>query len=129
MMKKTPMQVVQAFGAGMMSGTDSWKEVIADDIVFTGPVDQVNGFDAFCQLNESFMSVIRGNKMKKAVEAENFVVTQIEVEVAMPSGKKITLDMNEWYEVKENKIQSIKVYYDAEEFRENLKYSLNSIPN
>ena len=120
MMKKTPMQVVQAFGAGMMSGTDSWKEVIADDIVFTGPVDQVIGFDAFCQLNESFMSVIRGYKMKKAVEAENFVVSQIEVEVAMPSGKKFTLDMNEWYEVKEDKIQSIKVYYDADEFRKNL---------
>ena len=101
MMKNAPMQVVQAFGAGMMSGTDSWKEVIADDIVFTGPVDQVSGFEAFCQLNESFMSMIRGNKMNKAVEAENYVITQIEV--------------------KEDKIQSIKVYYDADEFRKNLK--------
>ena len=121
MMKKTPMQVVQAFGAGMMSGTDSWKDVIADDIVFTGPVDQVHGFDAFCKLNESFMGMIRGNKMNRALEAENFVITQIEVDVAMPSGKTITLDMNEWYEVKNDKIQSIKVYYDADEFRANLK--------
>jgi limonene-1,2-epoxide hydrolase len=121
MMEKTPMQVVQAFGAGMMSGTDSWKDVIADDIVFTGPVDQVHGFEAFCKLNESFMGMIRGNKMNRALEAENFVITQIEVDVAMPSGKTITLDMNEWYEVKNDKIQSIKVYYDADEFRENLK--------
>jgi hypothetical protein len=120
MMKKTPMQVVQAFGAEMMSGTDSWKDVIADDIVFTGPVDQVNGFEAFCQLNESFMAMIRGNRMNKAVETENYVITQIEVDVAMPSGKTITLDMNEWYEVKEDKIQSIKVYYDADEFRKEL---------
>jgi len=120
MMKKTPMQVVQAFGAGMMSGTDSWKDVIADDINFTGPVDQVNGFEAFCKLNESFMSMIRGNKMNRAVEAENFVITQIEVDVAMPSEKTITLDMNEWYEVKDDKIQSIKVYYDADEFRKEL---------
>jgi limonene-1,2-epoxide hydrolase len=120
MMKKTPMQVVQAFGAGMMSGTDSWKDVIADDIVFTGPVDQVSGFEAFCKLNEGFMSMIRGNKMNRAVEAENFVITQVEVDVAMPSGKTITLDMNEWYEVKDDKIQSIKVYYDADEFRKEL---------
>jgi hypothetical protein len=55
------------------------------------------------------------------VEAENYVITQIEVDVAMPSGKTITLNMNEWYEVKEDKIQSIKVYYDADEFRKNLK--------
>jgi len=121
MMKKTPMQVVQAFGAGMMSGTDSWKDVIADDIVFTGPVDQVNGFEAFCKLNEGFMSMIRGNKMNRALEAENFVITQVEVDVAMPSGKTITLDMNEWYEVKDDKIQSIKVYYDADEFRKELQ--------
>jgi len=104
----------------MMSGTDSWKDVIADDINFTGPVDQVNGFEAFCKLNESFMSMIRGNKMNRAVEAENFVITQIEVDVAMPSEKTITLDMNEWYEVKDDKIQSIKVYYDADEFRKEL---------
>ena len=120
MMKKTPMQVVQAFGAGMMSGTDSWKGFIADDITFTGPVDQVSGFEAFCKLNEGFMSMIRGNRMNRAVEAENFVITQVEVDVAMPSGKTITLDMNEWYEVKDDKIQSIKVYYDADEFRKEL---------
>lgn len=38
-MEKSPMQVFQAFGEGMMSGTDSWKNVIAENIVFTGPVD------------------------------------------------------------------------------------------
>lgn len=120
-MKKTAMEVVQSFGAGMMSGTDSWKEVIAKDITFHGPVDRVSGFEAFCKLNESFMSMIRGNRMHKALEAENYVITQIEVDVAMPSGKTITLEMNEWYEVKDDKIQSIRVYYDADEFRKNLK--------
>ena len=120
-MKKTAMQVVQSFGAGMMSGTDSWKDVIADDITFHGPVDKVSGFEAFCKLNEGFMSMIRGNRMHKALEAENYVITQIEVDVAMPSGKTITLEMNEWYEVKDDKIQSIRVYYDADEFRKNLK--------
>ena len=57
MMTKTPMQVVQAFGSGMQSGTDSWKDVIAHDIVFTGPVDQVKGIEAFTQLNEGFMKI------------------------------------------------------------------------
>lgn len=111
------MEVFQAFGQGMMSGTDSWKEVISDDIVFTGPVDQVNGLDAFAKLNENFMPMIRGNEMKQAVEAGNFVITQMEMQVAMPSGKTITLDMSEWYEIKDGKIQSVKIYYDAEEFR------------
>jgi len=119
-MTKSPMQVFHAFGEGMMSGTDSWKKVISNDITFNGPAAQVNGFDAFVQLNEGFKSMVRANRLKKAVEVDDYVVTQVEIEVAMPSGKTITLDMNEWYEVKQGKIQSIKVYYDAEEFRKEL---------
>ena len=120
-MKKTPMEVVQAFGQGLMSGTDSWKEVVAEDVIFTGPVDQVKGLEAFAKLNEVLMPMIRGNEMKQAVETGNFVITQIILDVAMPSGKVIKLDMSEWYEVIDGKIQSVKVYYDAEEFRKESK--------
>lgn len=42
-MEKSAMEVFQAFGQGMMSGTDLWKEYIADNIKFIGPVDRVNG--------------------------------------------------------------------------------------
>jgi ketosteroid isomerase-like protein len=119
-MEKSPMEVFQAFGQGMMSGTDSWKEVISEDIVFSGPVDQVKGLEAFAKLNESFMPMIKGNAMKQAVEAGDFVITQMEMDVAMPSGKTIKLDMSEWYEVKNGKIESVKIYYDAEEFRKEL---------
>ena len=120
-MERSPMEVVQGFGAGMASGTDSWKKFIADDITFTGPAAQVSGLEAFIELNEGFMSMVRGNRMIKAVEADNFVITQIEIDVAMPTGKTITLDMSEWYEIKDGKIQHIKVYYDAEEFRKESK--------
>lgn len=116
-MGKTPMQVVQGYGAGMASGTDSWKEFIADEITFDGPAAKVSGLDAFFELNEGFMSMVRGNRMKKAVEVDNYVITQVEIDVEMPTGKTITLDMNEWYETENGKIKSIKVYYDAEEFR------------
>ena len=117
-MEKTPMQIVhEGFGGGMASGTDSWKEFITDDITFTGPAAQVSGKTDFINLNEGFMSMVRGARMIKAVEVDNFVITQVEIDVAMPSGKTITLDMSEWYEIKDGKIKSIKVFYDAEEFR------------
>ena len=116
------MQIVhEGYGGGMASGTDSWKEFIANDITFDGPAAQVSGIEAFVELNEGFMSMVRGARMIKAVEVDNYVITQVEIDVAMPSGKTITLDMSEWYETKEGKIQSIKVYYDAEEFRRESK--------
>jgi hypothetical protein len=120
-MEKSPMQVVQSFGDGMASGTNSWKKFIADTITFDGPAAQVSGMKEFIELNEGFMSMVRGNRMQKAVEVDNYVITQVEIDVAMPSGKTITLDMSEWYETKDGKIQSIKVYYDAEEFRRESK--------
>ena len=121
-MEKSPMQIVhEGFGGGMASGTDSWKEFIADDITFNDPADQVSGKSDFIKLNVGFMSMVRGARMIKALEVDNFVITQVEIDVAMPSGKTITLDMCEWYEVKDGKIKSIKVYYDAEEFRKESK--------
>ncbi|NMH89077.1 nuclear transport factor 2 family protein [Flavivirga algicola] len=119
-MEKTPMEVFQAFGQGLMSGTDVWKDVVSQDVTFTGPVDQVNGLEAFAKLNEGFMPMMRGMEMQKAVESGNFVITQVIIKVAMPSGKTIELDMNEWYEIVDGKIQDIKIYYDAEEFRKEL---------
>ena len=50
-MTKSPMQVVQGFGAGMASGTDSWKQFIAENITFNGPAAQVSGIQAFIELN------------------------------------------------------------------------------
>ncbi|WP_298487671.1 nuclear transport factor 2 family protein [uncultured Maribacter sp.] len=124
-MEKTAMEVFEVFGQGMMSGTDSWKDYIANDIKFIGPVDQVNGKNAFIKLNESFMPAIRGNKMKQVVESGNYVITQIEMQVAMESGKTITLDMCEWYEIKDGKIQSMRIYYDAEEFKKEMGMKTN----
>lgn len=119
-MEKSPMEVFQAFGQGLMSGTDSWKDTVAKNVTFTGPVDQVKGLEDFAKLNENFMPMIRGNEMKQVLEAGNFVITQVLMDLAMPSGKTIQLDINEWYEIKDGKIQNIKIYYDAEEFRKEM---------
>lgn len=119
-MNKTALDVFQTFGRGLMSGTNSWKEVVAENVTFTGPVDQVKGLEAFAKLNEGFMPMIRGNKMKQVVASDNFVITQMLMDIAMPSGKIVTLDMSEWYEIKDGKIQSVKIYYDAEEFRKEM---------
>ena len=48
---------------------------------------------------------------------ETIVATEIEIKVATPTGKVITLDMAEFYEIRDNKIHSVKVHYDAQEFR------------
>jgi len=119
-MKKSPMEVFQAFGQGLMSGTDSWKDVVANNVTFKGPIDQVNTLEAFASLNEKFMPMMKNNQVKQVLEAGNFVITQVIWDLAMPSGNTVQLDMTEWYEIKDEKIQNIKVYYDAEELRKEM---------
>ena len=119
-MAKTLMEVYSAYGQGMMSGTDSWKEVLGEDVTFNGPAAQAEGKEAFIKVTEEFMKMIRDARAKNALEAGDFVITQVEIDVAMPSGNTITLDMCEWYEIRDEKIQSVKVYYDAEEYKKNL---------
>jgi hypothetical protein len=41
--------------------------------------------------------------------------------VATPKGNEITLTMSEIYSVEKEKIQGIRVYYDAEEFRKEFR--------
>lgn len=71
------MEVFQAFGQGLMSGTDSWKDVLSTNVTFKGPVDQISGLDAFTKLNEAFMPMIMVNEMKQIVESGDFVITQV----------------------------------------------------
>ena len=66
------------------------------------------------------MPMIRGNEMKQVAESGNFIITQVLMDVQMPSGKTIQLDITEWYEIKDRKISKIKIYYDAEEFRKEI---------
>ena len=119
-MAKTTLEVFQSFGEGLMSGTDSWKSVVSDQISFVGPVDQVNGIDAFAKLNEAFLPMVRGAEMKQIAHTDKYVITQQIMKISMPTGKIVELDMSEWYEISDEKIQSIKIFYDAEEFRKEL---------
>lgn len=112
-----PTNVYMAFGQSMMSGNNDWHNLLDEDLEFIGPVDQVKGKKAFIELNQSFMPTIRGNKMIQMVESGNFVITQIEMQVLTESDKVVTLNMTEWYEVIDGKFKSIRVFYDAYEFR------------
>ena len=116
-MTKTALQVVQSFQQSMGAGTDDWQELFAEDIVFKGPVDTVEGKSANIELNKNFMPSVKGYTPLNSFEAENFVSLEGKYEVQAPSGKTIEFDMSEVYEVSEGKIKNIRVYYDAEEFR------------
>ncbi|MCB0711460.1 MAG: nuclear transport factor 2 family protein [Ignavibacteriae bacterium] len=111
------MQILENFQSSLQSGNDLWKELIADDVRFEGPVDQVTGKENFIQLNERFFPMVRGYEFLRGLEGENSVSTEVKFKVATPDDGELDIHMAEFYDFEEGKIKQIKVFYDAEEFR------------
>ncbi len=116
-MSNTALQTVQNFQLSMGSGTDEWMKLISDKISFTGPVAQVIGKEKFLELNNGFLQMVRGYELFNSFESGNFVCLESKYKVATPKGNEIECNMGEVYTVDDGKIQNIRVYYDAEEFR------------
>ena len=84
-----------SFRENMLSKTDAWMQLIADDISLIGPLAQVKGKEMFIEMSVPFFSSIISSDLKELVEKRNYIITQIANVVATPSGKQITLDFCE----------------------------------
>jgi hypothetical protein len=121
MSKKTALQTVQSFQMSLGSGTNEWVNLISENITFTGPVDQVKGKSAFIELNKGFFPMVRGYEPLHSFDGGNYACLEGKFKVATPKGNVIELVMAEVYTVSDGVIQSVRVYYDAEEFRKEFK--------
>ncbi len=116
-MSKTALETVQAFQESIGNGTNDWENLLAEDIQFVGPVDQVSGRAANIELNKGFAPLMRGYEPIVHFEQGNHVLLEGVFTVATPSGGTIELKMAEVNEVVDEKIQHMRVYYVDEEFR------------
>ena len=111
------LETVQAYQMSMGSGTNEWENLITDDITFKGPVDRISGREQFIELNKGFFPMVRGYEPLNSFGNDNFASLEGTFKVATPKGNEIALQMAEVYSVENGKIKSVRVYYDAEEFR------------
>lgn len=119
-MTNQPIEIFKLFRQSMLSKTNEWMNLIADDVSLIGPLAQVEGKEHFIEINKPFFESIRGGEIHEIIEKENYVITQISTNVETPTGKIITLKVCEWYEINENKISSLKVYFDTAELMKEL---------
>ncbi len=113
----TSLDNYHAFTKAMLSGTDSWKELVAEDVLLIGPIGRFEGMEAFVEINTPFFASIIGHELHHVVQQGSVVVTQISVDVKLPTSAEITLQVSEWYEFRDGKIQSLRTYFDPEEYK------------
>ncbi len=116
-MANSALQTVGQYQQLLGSGSDAWTDLITDDISFVGPVMQVEGKQELVELNRSFFGFMKGYESISRFEQGDMALLEGVFTVQGPSGKTIQLQMAEVYEVEQGKIRSIRIYYDAEEFR------------
>ena len=114
---RTPKETYDAFRTGMLNKTDAWKHLLAENVILAGPLAQVKGEAAFIEINTPFFSSIKSSELHQCIESGNYIITRISTTLAVPSGKVITLEVSEWYEIKDGLIHSLQTYFDTEEFR------------
>jgi len=122
---QTAEKIWGAYAQSMQGQNENWKKLLAEDVTFAGPAAKATGKAEYIKITEDFFGMVRGAEMKRYVANDNLVATEVALQVATPSGKVITLDMAEFYEIKDDKIQSVKVHYDAQEFRK--EFGINNI--
>ena len=116
-MTKKASQILQAYQQSMGAQTSEWIDLMAEDIVFQGPVDRIEGKEANIKLNTEFGKLIRGIDHISLTENENLVSTQMVFKLETPSGKIIELEIAEFYTIENGKIKSIRIYYDPTEYK------------
>jgi ketosteroid isomerase-like protein len=116
-MKPTTLQVYHKFRTAMLSGTDSWTELIAEGIYLKGPLAEAKGKDNFIAINKPFFASIQSSEPTKVVRSGQTVITQIVTVIKLPDGSDLALEVSEWYDIADGKIQSLVVYFDTHALR------------
>lgn len=115
-MTNTTKQVFEQFKESMLANSNAWTNLIADDILLVGPLAQVNGKAGFIEINQAFFASIQNYTVHNLIESGDLIITRVSIEVEMPSKNKITLEVSEWYTIKNSLIQSLYVYFDTQQF-------------
>lgn len=115
---KSPTEVYEAFQESMLSGTDSWKKLVGAQASFSTPLmGQVDGKAAFIEAHEAWFDTIEKQVLHKMIECEDAVIAQLSITVEAKNNQSITLEVAEWYTIREGKIRGVELFMDTAEWR------------
>jgi ketosteroid isomerase-like protein len=103
-------QYQRAFGSG---DVQTARSLLADDLHFTGPIDEFDNADDYMQSVGKLAQIVTGTDVKKVLADGDDVVTIYDLHTNSPAG---TSNVAEWATVKNGKIAEIRVFFDARPF-------------
>ena len=100
------------FAAWMGKDFDRARALLHDDLSFQGPIDSFDDADAYIQAIRGLSQIVTGaDKRKVFVDGDDVCVIYDLKTAPVPSAPTA-----EWYRVRDGRIASIQVFFDARPF-------------
>ncbi len=90
--------------------------LLADDVVFTGPLMRLSGKDAYVGVLQQFMPAHVSTRVLRQFADGDEVCSIDELSLRTPAGGTVTLAMAEWFKLRDGRIAEHTLYYDPREF-------------
>ena len=118
-MKSTKDLILEFFGTFPTDpADDGWQDLLAPDMKFHSPLDTTNSKEEFIPLDLRFRSLARSATVKWVIVEENYASVLVAYEMVLPNGYTLNIEFSEIIETENQKIKSIRVFFDTLEFHE-----------
>jgi ketosteroid isomerase-like protein len=108
--------VIDRYYAAFDAHRNEWQDLVADDVVFEGPVQHARGKAEFVNLTAQFLGAHRATRLLRRIAEGGTVTSLFEFVIEAPNGQQLTCPVAEWATVSEGLISEFRVFYDPREF-------------
>ena len=91
-------------------------QLMTDDVQFIGPLMRTSGRGEYAALLRGFLPAHIATKVLRQFADGDEVCSIDQLAVRSPSGATVTLEMAEWFRLRDGRIAEHRIYYDPREF-------------
>jgi ketosteroid isomerase-like protein len=94
----------------------AWKDLLAPDVQFVGPLERAGNAEELRQLTERFLPFHKATRVRVRFEDGDQVCSIMDFELTTPTGEPLSCLVTELATVKDGKLSEIEIVYDPREF-------------
>lgn len=111
-------ETIENYYAAFDRKDPAWKDLVAADVRFEGPLQAASGSKEFTQITEMFLQFHKATRVVARFEDGPRVCSILEFDLATPSGGEMSCVVAELATVADGRLANVKIVYDPRAFAE-----------
>ena len=108
--------VVERYYDALDRKDPAWKELVASDVRFEGPLQSADGSKQFNQITEMFLQFHKATRVVARFEDGDRVCSILEFDLATPAGEDLSCVVTELATIEGGRLSDVKIIYDPRAF-------------